>query len=131
MTVVNDTNQYLPPVVTIPSALTITAITRTFPMVVSTVANSDQSFDYMMQQNVIFTIPYTFGMWQLNNMSGTVTGVSGTDISVNIDARNFDAFSNPNNGQIATLSPNGSKNLQYNNNTANYVPFRSLNNIGN
>jgi len=126
----NDANEYLPPVITIPSALKITAITNTYPMIVSTVANSDQSFDYMNKQAIIFNIPYTFGMWQLNRMVGVVDAVDGTDISVNIDARRFDLFSDPGDGQIATLAPNGSRNLEYDN-TTRKVPFQSLNNIGN
>lgn len=131
MTVLNNANIYLPPVTTVPSALTITAITQSYPMIVTAIPNSDQANVYIEQQQVILNVPVTYGMIQANGLKGIILRVLNDDITLDIDSRNFDAFVNPNNGQIATLSPYGSRNLEYTNNTANHVPFRSLNNRGN
>lgn len=132
MSAPNDANVYLAPVVQIPSALTISAITRTFPMVVTTEANSDQSNTYIAGQVVRLNVPATYKMLQANGLVGVITEVDGDDISLNIDARLFDAFVIPGAGaqQPATLSPYGSRNLSFNNQTRQ-VPFQSLNNIGN
>lgn len=132
MSVPNDANVYLAPVVQIPSALTITAITRSFPMVVTATANTDQSNTYIAGQAVRLNIPQPYKMFQANGLVGVITAVSGDDISLNIDSRSFDAFVVPDATaqQPATLSPSGSRNLAYNNQTRQ-VPFQSLNNIGN
>ncbi len=130
MTVPNNANTYLPPVIAIPSALEITAISQANPMVITTSANTDQSNTYIAGQNIKLTVPVTWGMWQSNGLTSNIVSVNSNQISVNIDSTNFDAFSNPNDGTIATLAPSGSKNLQYNNFT-NQVPYQSLNNIGN
>jgi len=127
----NDANTYLPPVTTIPSALTITAITNSYPMIVTAIPNNDQANVYIEQQQITLNVPVTFGMFQANGLKGIILGVIGNDITLDIDSRNFDPFINPNNGQLSTLSPTGSRNLEYTNNTANHVPFRSLNNRGN
>jgi len=42
----------------------------------------------------------------------------------------LDTSSDPNNGQISTLAPGGSKNLSFDNTTAR-IPFQSFNNRGN
>jgi hypothetical protein len=126
----NNANQYLPPVITIPSALEITAISQSNPMQITTTMNSDQVNTYQMSQVVVLTVPVTFGMWQANGLKGIISGVAGNIISLAIDSTNFDPFVNPNNGQIASLAPSGSKNLAFNNFT-NQVPFQSLNNLGN
>lgn len=131
MTVPNDANTYLAPVVTVPSALEITGITRSFPMVVTTTMNSNQANIYILNMVVALNVPVTFGMWQADRLKGIILDVTGNLITLAIDSREFDTFINPNDGTIATLSPSGSRNLEYNNNTANHVPFRSLNNIGN
>ncbi len=131
MTVVNSSNEYLPPVIAIPSALEITAITRAFPMVVTTTANSDQSNTYIAGQLVRLNIPRSFGMWQANGLTGQITSVNGSDLSLNIDSSLFDAFVVPSGAQqVANLSPSGSRNLQFSNNTT-FIGFQSLNDIGN
>lgn len=132
LNVPNNADVYLPPVVQIPSALSIAAITQTFPMVVTVSANSDQENTYIAGQAVRLMVPVTYKMWQANGLVGVITDVSGNDISLNIDARTFDAFVVPSSGalQPATLAPFGSRNLQFSNST-DQVPFQSLNNIGN
>lgn len=127
-------NQYLPGVIQIPSALEITAITQSFPMVVSVDINnsSTEANTYIVGQAVKLNVPYVYGMFQANNLVSNITAINGTDFSLNIDSRDFDPFVVPTGTPYgpATISPNGSRNLTYNNQTG-IVPFQSLNNIGN
>lgn len=124
-------NQYLKPVIAIPSALEITAITNSYPMVVTTTLNSDQVNTYIVGQLVRLNIPYTYGMFQANGLNGTILALSGSDFSLDIDSSQFDSFYVPSSDeQPASLAPSGSRNLTYSNLT-NDVPFQSLNNIGN
>lgn len=128
-------NIYLPGVVTIPSALQITAITKASPMVV-TLATPDpvtEANTYIVGMAVKLNVPISYGMYQANNLIGTITAISGLNFTLNIDSSQFDAFVAPSGSsgvQPATISPNGSRNLEYNNKTAE-VPFQSFSNIGN
>lgn len=132
MTAPNISNTYLPPVICVPSALEITAITRSFPMVVSTTMNSDQANIYIPGMAVILNIPWSFGMWQAIGKVGTILAVNGSNITLDINSTNFDPFVVPSSGvKPASLSPYGSRNLEYNNSNSNVVPFKNLNNIGN
>jgi len=131
MTIPNNANVYLPPVVAIPSALEITAITQANPMVISTTMTSDQANTYIAGQVVVLTIPGGWGMWQAQGLKGQIISVNGSNLALNINSTNFDPFVNPNDGSgPASLAPNGSQNLQFNNFT-NQIGFQSLNNIGN
>jgi hypothetical protein len=126
-------NQYLPPVIQIPSSLQITAITQSSPMVV-TVAISNPSTEantYIVGMAVRLMVPQTYRM-QANNLVGTITAINGSNLTLNLDSSQFDAFVVPSGNveQPATIAPNGSRNLQYNNMTME-VPFQSLNNKGN
>src|ERR1700683_4358695 len=130
MTVPNNSNQYLPPVIQIPSCLEITAISKSFPMVITTTTNTDQINTYIPGQNIKLIIPATWGMQQVNQKIATIVSVNSNQLSVNIDSTLFDAFSNPNDGSgPASLAPSGSKNLQFSN-TTNQIGFQSLNNTG-
>ena len=127
-------NQYLPPVIAIPSSLLITNITRSSPMVVSVdVGNSStEANTYQVGMAVKLTVPKPYGMYQANGLVGTIIGISGLDWSLNISSSLFDAFVIPS-GNVetpASVAPSGSRNLQYDN-TTDSVPFQSLNNIGN
>ena len=131
MIVPNNANTYLPPVIAIPSALEITDITNSNPMVVTVNANSDQVNTYIPDQVVKLTVPPSYGMIQANGLSGVIIAVTSTTLSLNIDSTQFDSFTMPSDSQQpASLAPSGSKNLSYNNST-NQVAFQSLNNIGN
>ena len=131
MTIPNNSNEYLAPVIQIPSALEITAITQAIQMVVTTSANTDQSNSYIPGQQVVLTVPYTYGMWQANGLQGVITEVNGSLLTLNINSSSFDTFVIPSPAlQQASLAPSGSRNLQYSNDT-NKVPFQSLNNRGN
>jgi hypothetical protein len=63
-------NQYLAPVITIPSALEITNITNSFPMVITTTENSDQENTYIIGQLIKLNVPYSFKMIQSLNNQG-------------------------------------------------------------
>lgn len=123
--------EYLVNTTQIPSALEITAITRAYPAVVTASAEENQVNTYQNGQLVKFTIPYDYGMSQLDNKTASVISVAGSNITVDIDTRGFDVFSVPIAGeQPASLSPAGSRNLSFNN-TTRRVPFQSYNNRGN
>lgn len=128
----NNANQYLPPVIAIPSALQITNMTQSFPMVITTSNNTDQENTYQAKQLIKLFIPRGYGMFQANGAICEILSVNGDDIAVNIDSTNFDAFITPppNTEQPASLSPSGSRNLEFNN-FSRLVPFQSLNNNGN
>lgn len=127
-------NQYLKPVIAIPSSLNITNITQSSPMVVSvTIGNSTtEANTYIVGMAVKLFVPRSFGMYQANNLVGTITSINVNDFTLNLDSSLFDPFVIPSGNveQPATISPNGSRNLEYNNQT-DQVPFQSLNNIGN
>ena len=129
-------NNNLPGVNTIPNSLLITAITNASPMVVTaTLANNSPNprvNTYQIGMNVRLYVPITYGMFQANGLVGTIIGLSGNVFTLNLDSTLFDTFSIPMT-QIespASLSPYGSRNLEYNN-TTGLVPFQNLNNIGN
>lgn len=125
-------NIYLPPVITVPSALEISSITQSNPMVVTADPNSDQANTYIAGMAVRLNVPYTFGMFQANGLVGTIISINNDQFTLNIDSSLFDPFVIPavTAEQPASLSPNGSRNLQYSNLTSS-VPFQSLNNLGN
>lgn len=127
-------NQYLPPVIAIPSSLLITAITQAFPMVITvSIGNtSTEANTYIVGMAVRLVIPKSYGMFQANNLVGTILSINGSNFTIDLDSSLFDAFVIPS-GNVeapASISPSGSRNLQYNNQTG-VVPFQSLNNIGN
>lgn len=127
-------NQYLPPVIQIPSSLLITNITQSAPMVISVAIGnpSTEANTYIVGMAVRLFVPKTYGMYQANGLVGTITAISGLNFTLNLDSSLFDPFVIPSGNveQPATIAPNGSRNLEYNNQT-DQVPFQSLNNIGN
>ena len=128
----NNSNTYLPNVVNIPSALEITAISNSNPMVITTTYDATVARNtYIEGQVVKLLIPFGYGMQQANGLVAQITGISGSDITVDINSTKFDVFSVPIGGeQPASLSPYGSRNLQFNN-TTGQVPFQAFNNVGN
>ncbi len=124
-------NIFLPPSPVVPGMLLITAITQSYPMVV-TITDSIYN-SYVIGQLACLTVPSSYGMFQANELTSDILAINGTDFSINIDSSNFDAFSLPNPSlpppsKPASLAPAGSRNIY--NITAE--PFRSLNgNIGN
>lgn len=129
-------NQFLPVVNTIPNALVITAITKAMPMVVTTTlvntAPNPRVNTYRSGMNVKLYVPKPYGMYQANGLVGTILDVTGNVFTLGLDSSLFDTFTVPVTlvESPASLSPAGSRNLEYDNFT-NDVPFQNLNNIGN
>lgn len=127
-------NQYLPPVIAIPSSLLITSITQSFPMVITVAIGNTttEANTYIVGMNVRLFVPNSYGMYQANNLIGNITAISGSIFTLRLDSSLFDPFVIPS-GSVespASIAPYGSTNLQYDN-TTNQVPFQSLQNIGN
>ena len=98
---------------------------------VVTITDSDEN-TYIAGQAVYLSVPDSYGMFQANALTGVIVGIDGNAFTLNIDSTQFDTFVAPGVGQEqpATISPAGSRNLQYNN-SSNFVAFQSLNNQGN
>ena len=120
-------NIFLPPSPVIPAFLLISNITRANPCVV-TVSTPNS---YIAGQVVYFSVPFDYGMFQINGLSGQILVVDVTNLifTININTLQFDTFVVPVGGeQPASLAPSGARN-EYNVTT---VPFHSLNGqIGN
>lgn len=127
-------NQYLAPVIQIPSSLAITSISQSSPMVIGVAIQNPttEANTYIVGMAVRLFVPVTYGMYQANNLVGTIISISGINFTLNLDSSLFDPFVVPSGNveQPATIAPAGSRNLQYNNQT-DQVPFQSFNNIGN
>lgn len=116
-------NVFLPPSPVVPMFLNITGIANTNPMVVTT----DTPNAWVPGQLGRFSIPFDYGMFQLNGLTGQVIAVDTTNLMITFDiyAGQFDAFVTPPFGaeQPATVAPAGARNI-YN---ITSVPFHSLN----
>ncbi len=126
-------NQYLPGVVQIPSSLTLLALTKAYPAIATVSVNAvTEANTYIPGQSIKLSIPVTYGMFQADGLTPTILSVSGNDLTLDLNTIEFDLFTVPtgSNYQVATIAPNGSRNLQISNETAQ-VPFQSLNDIGN
>lgn len=121
MSVQYGNNIYLAPSPVVPPFLLISNITQATNAVV-TVTTANQ---YVAGQRVYFSVPFTYGMFQINGLSSTIQAVDVTNLIFTMDISTilFDAFIVPVSGeQPATLSPSGAHNL-YNVTT---VPFHAL-----
>jgi hypothetical protein len=133
MTIPNNANTFLPGVIQIPSSLTLVALTQGYPAIASVTVNpATESNTYIAGQAVKLNIPITYGMFQANGLTPSILAVNGNDLTLDLNTTEFDAFTVPtgSNFQVATIAPNGSRNLTLDNTTAQ-VPFQSLNDIGN
>lgn len=123
-------NIYLPPTPVVPGMLLISAITNTNPMVVTIIDSIYNT--YIVGQLVCLTVPPKYGMFQANELTGEIIGISGTNFTLNINASGFDVFSIPSPSlppasTPASLAPAGARNI-YN---VSVEPFHSLTNRGN
>ncbi len=125
-------NQYLPGLVQIPSTLLITYITRSYPMAVTFTVPSTGSNTYIVGQVVRLNVPKTWGMFQADGLTGKIVQIGINSMKLDIDSQLFDSFVDGSSSKEApaSLSPAGSRNLEFDN-TTNEAPFQSLNNIGN
>ena len=129
----NNSNQYLPGVIAIPSTLQIVSITNAMPAVITCVVQPVTSANtYIAGQLVKLIIPNSYGMQQANNKTVQILSVNGLQFTIALDTTQYDAFAVPASTaeQPASMAPAGSRNLQFSNNTAQ-LGFESLNNIGN
>lgn len=119
----NNANTFLPPSPVVPMFLIITGITNSIKMIV-TVSTPNS---YVVGQLAYFSIPFDYGMFQLDGLTGQVVAVDVTNLILTFDINSnlFDAFVIPPAAgeKPASLCSAGSRNL-YNNTT---VPFHSLN----
>lgn len=121
MNVTYGNNYFLPPSPVIPNSLLISSITRSNPMVVTvTTINT-----YIPGQTCYFSIPFTYGMYQLNAQTVQILNIIGLNFYMNIDSSQFDPFVIPSFGkeQPASLCSAGAQN------TYNFtvLPYRALN----
>jgi hypothetical protein len=115
-----------------PRFLYITAISQATQAVVTTSINHQ----YVVGQLVHFSVPSSFGMSQINQLTGVITAVGSVNspgtgynntFTVNINTSGFTAFAfpassgSPTVALFATVAPAGQQVL----NNGNYVPFHS------
>ena len=97
-----------------PEFLYITAISQASQAVVTT--SVDPTNYYVVGNKIHFSVPASFGMSQINQLTGTIVSVSSANytLTVDIDTTSFTAFafpastSSPTAPLFATLSPAGS-----------------------
>src|ERR1700679_1012323 len=87
-------NVYLPGTVVIPGFLLISAISNSYPMVVTIVNSSENT--YVPNQVVRLFIPNSYGMQQANGLSGEILSINGLNFSLDINSSQFDIFVVPN-----------------------------------
>jgi len=96
-----------------PQFLFVTAVSQATQAVVTTSVNPGNY--YVAGMKVHFSIPYGFGMYQLNGLTGTILSVDQTNyqLTVDIDSSAFSAFAFPTSAlaastpMFATLAPAG------------------------
>jgi len=113
-------NVYLPPSPVTPPFLLITNITQS-PKAVVTVSIANT---YVIGQLCYFSVPFTYGMFQMDGLTGKILDIVGLNFYTNIDSSQFDAFVLPSAGKEkpASLCSAGSRNIY---NFTN-VPFHSV-----
>lgn len=121
----------------LPESLYVTEITKASQAVVR--CSIDPSLVYVAGMKVHFSIPYSFGMYEMNQLTGTIVSLSSANytMTVDIDSSAFTTFAFPASSAsptaqlFATVSPAGAS-TQYNPLTAvqigydfNKQPFRT------
>lgn len=132
MTAVNNANVYLPGTIQIASSLLITAITKDIYARITVEVDDVTAYNsYIAGQLILLNIPFEYGMQQANGKTVKILEIDELNFYVDMNSVNFDPFVVPGTPtQQATLSPSGSNNLAYSNDT-NQIAFQSLNNQGN
>lgn len=113
-----------------PAMRIITAITNSFPAVVTT----SFAHQYLNGLIVRLYIPAYYGMEQANKLSGTITVIDDVTFSLDIDTIPFDPFVVPvleehigdfwfSNKELANVVPFGEVNSQTNGSTQNVLPY--------
>ena len=132
MSVPNNANTFLPPSPVAPKFLVVTDITNAVNAVV-TVSTAN---NYFAGQLFYFSVPATYGMSQINGLTGQILSVDNSNLifTTDVNTTQFDIFAAPSpfQEQPATVSCAGSRNLTLNNDNSINVPFHSIDgNIGN
>ena len=132
MTAVNNANVYLPGTIQIASSLLITAITKDIYARLTVEVDDVTAYNsYIAGQLILLNIPFEYGMQQANGKTVKILEIDELNFYVDMNSVNFDPFVVPGSPlQQAALSPSGSNNLVFSNET-NQIAFQSLNNIGN
>lgn len=87
-----------------PAMANISAITQANPAVITTTAD----VDYVIGQTCRVYLPNGWGMPQMNNLVVTITQISGTSLTTNVDSTLFFPFTTPSPVvQVAQLVPVG------------------------
>lgn len=81
----------------IPNFKYITSITRATNAVVTT----STPHSYVVGEVVRFAVPTLFGMTQMDGLAGTVTAVTSTTITLDINSSSFTAFAFPSSSSVA------------------------------
>lgn len=120
-----------------PQFLYVTEITQATQAVVRTSVDPTQY--YVVGMKIHFSVPYSYGMYQMNQLTGTIVAVSAANytLTVDIDSSAFSTFAfpasttSPTSPLFATISPAGAS-TQYNPVTGvvtgydfQYQPFRT------
>lgn len=98
-----------------PQFLYVTAISKATSAVVT--CSVDPSLYYVVGMKVHFSVPYSFGMTEMNQQTGTITAIDSAtyQMTVDIDSTAFTTFafpastSSPTAQLFATVSPAGAK----------------------
>lgn len=98
-----------------PQFLYVTEITKATSAVVRTSVDPTQY--YAVGMKVHFSVPYSFGMYEMNQLTGTITALSAANytMTVDIDSTAFTTFAfplttaSPTAQLFATVSPAGAK----------------------
>lgn len=121
----------------LPESLYVTEITQATQAVVRT--SIDPTLVYVVGMKVHFSVPYSFGMTQINGLTGTIVAMSSANytMTVDIDSSAFTAFafpastSSPTAPLFATVAPAGASTQQnqttgvYTGYNFEYQPFRT------
>lgn len=85
-----------------PQYMYVTAISKASSAVVTT--SIDPGFYYVVGQKITFSVPPSFGMTEINGLTGTITAVNSAtyQVTVDINSTNFTTFAFP----ASTASPN-------------------------
>lgn len=120
-----------------PQYLYVTEITQATQAIVRT--SVDPTAYYVVGMKVHFSVPYSFGMYQMNQLTGTIVSLSAANytMTVDIDSSAFTAFAfpastaSPTAALFATVAPAGAS-TQFNSVTNvqtgydfQYQPFRT------
>lgn len=89
-----------------PRVINILSISNSNPAVIVTTLDGISPYDNGYINGLIarISVPFYFGMQQMNNQTGVITVISSNSFSIDIDSTNFDPFVIPASGPGQTLT---------------------------